>query len=127
MPAARFRSAVLIVAATAVVAGCTSSTPAGTRGSTAPGTTAVGTASPSPSTTSPSAPVTSAPATSTSGTVWLCRPGLTPDPCTADQTTTIVSTRGARTIERAAAAGSPPVDCFYVYPTVSKQRTLNAD
>ncbi|MFE6858824.1 DUF3089 domain-containing protein [Nocardia sp. NPDC057668] len=40
-------------------------------------------------------------------TVWLCRPGQAGDPC------------GGR--------ADAPVDCFYVYPTISAQLTDNAD
>ena len=62
------------------------------------------------------------------GTVWLCRPGLASDPCTSDLTTTVVARNGddAR-IERAVPRASPPVDCFYVYPTISGQPTINAN
>ncbi len=62
-----------------------------------------------------------------SGTVWLCRPGLANDPCTANLTTTVVHANGEKTIQTAAPAPNPPVDCFYVYPTVSKQKTANAN
>ena len=61
------------------------------------------------------------------GTVWLCRPGLAADPCTSPLTTTIVPRRGATHIERAFPAGNPAVDCFYVYPTISGESTINAD
>lgn len=40
-------------------------------------------------------------------TVWLCRPGQSGDPC------------GGGT--------DAPVDCFYLYPTVSLERTVDAD
>jgi Protein of unknown function (DUF3089) len=61
------------------------------------------------------------------GTVWLCRPGLAADPCTSPLTTTIVPRRGATQLERARPASSPAVDCFYVYPTISGQSTINAN
>jgi DUF3089 family protein len=61
------------------------------------------------------------------GTVWLCRPGLAGDPCTANLTTTVVARDGATSIERARPAGEPPIDCFYVYPTISGQPTINAN
>ena len=69
-------------------------------------------------------------ATAKSGTVWLCRPGLKPDPCKEDRTTTVVSYAGTtrhEAIQKPAKAGPPPVDCFYVYPTVSSQFTQNAN
>ena len=61
------------------------------------------------------------------GTVWLCRPGERSNPCTGDLTATVVAASGAAKVERAAAATDPPVDCFYVYPTISGQPTINAN
>lgn len=61
------------------------------------------------------------------GTVWLCRPGERSNPCLADLTTTVVDASGALKVERAAPATDPPVDCFYVYPTISGQPTINAN
>ena len=61
------------------------------------------------------------------GTVWLCRPGLPGDPCTSDLTTTVLARNGSTRVERAVAAKDPPIDCFYVYPTVSGQQTINAN
>ena len=61
------------------------------------------------------------------GTVWLCRPGLVDDPCVSDLTTTVVARGGATHVEQASAAREPAVDCFYVYPTVSGQPTVNAN
>ncbi len=60
-------------------------------------------------------------------TVWLCRPGLAHNPCLADQTTSVVGRNGSVTVVRTAPAARPPVDCFYVYPTVSRQQTTNAN
>jgi DUF3089 family protein len=62
-----------------------------------------------------------------SPTVWLCRPGLKRDPCELSLTTTVVHPNGKKTTERATAGKDPPVDCFYVYPTVSAQPTVNAN
>jgi len=75
------------------------------------------TTGPSP-TASPAAP---------SNTVWLCRPGLANNPCESDLTTTVVSADGTSTVEQVAPAADPPIDCFYVYPTVSGQPTQNAN
>jgi Protein of unknown function (DUF3089) len=61
------------------------------------------------------------------GTVWLCRPGVAPDPCTSDETATVIGPRGPAHVERSGPARNPPVDCFYVYPTVSRQPTTNAN
>jgi Protein of unknown function (DUF3089) len=61
-------------------------------------------------------------------TVWLCRPGQHPDPCTAGLSTTVYSPRLAPLrVEHPAAVRNPRVDCFYVYPTVSDQKTINAN
>jgi hypothetical protein len=65
--------------------------------------------------------------TDAAGTVWLCRPGLANDPCTANLDTTIVSAGGSSTVKTVKPAADPPVDCFYVYPTVSGEMDVNAD
>jgi hypothetical protein len=62
-----------------------------------------------------------------SPTVWLCRPGIKNNPCESSLTTTVVHPDGRKTTQRASAAKDPPVDCFYVYPTVSAQPTVNAN
>jgi hypothetical protein len=61
------------------------------------------------------------------GTVWLCRPGLPDDPCESDLTATLVRADGGTSVQRAAPAENPAVDCFYVYPTVSLEQRTNAD
>ena len=61
-------------------------------------------------------------------TVWLCRPGAAHDPCTPDLTVTRTSFgHGTLGVSHASAAAHPAIDCFYVYPTVSDQKTPNAD
>src|SRR5687768_4625571 len=50
---------------------------------------------------------------------WLCRPGRTGDACGIDLTTSIVSSDGKVTRETFTAHANAPIDCFYVYPTVS--------
>ncbi len=80
--------------------------------------------------TSTSAATSTAPGTGPRdrwGTVWLCRPGERPNPCLGSLTTTAVAPSGGTRIERAAPAANPPVDCFYVYPTISGQPTVNAN
>lgn len=72
----------------------------------------------------PPAPVASAARTHT---VWLCRPGLVSDPCVSDLTTTVVAASGATHVQRALPAHDPGIDCFYVYPTISDQRAINAN
>jgi hypothetical protein len=57
-------------------------------------------------------------------TVWLCHPGQKPDPCTAGLSTTVYSpTLRAERVVHPAAVAHPSFDCFYVYPTVSDQKT----
>jgi hypothetical protein len=62
----------------------------------------------------------------TTNTVWLCRPGATPDPCTASRAATRVAADGTKSVERPAKPGARTIDCFYVYPTVSLQPGVNA-
>ncbi|MBS0274328.1 MAG: DUF3089 domain-containing protein [Proteobacteria bacterium] len=57
---------------------------------------------------------------------WLCRPGRT-DACTTDQTATVVNANGSESKESWSADPNAPVDCFYVYPTVSIEPTPNSD
>ncbi len=60
-------------------------------------------------------------------TVWLCRPGVSPDPCVAPLSTTEIAANGSRRTSTPRVAPHPAVDCFYVYPTVSREQTANAD
>ena len=57
---------------------------------------------------------------------WLCRPGRH-DACAVDLTTTVVAANGKLTRESWKANPSAPIDCFYVYPTVSTDTTPNSD
>jgi hypothetical protein len=61
------------------------------------------------------------------GTVWLCRPGLADNPCAGDLSTTQIDAHGNETVVPTEPAKDPPIDCFYVYPTVSQQMRANAD
>ncbi len=61
-------------------------------------------------------------------TVWLCRPGQAADPCAPNLATTRVSfAHGDLGVIKSTPAAHPSIDCFYVYPTVSDQKTPNAD
>ena len=60
------------------------------------------------------------------GDNWLCRPGRQ-DACAVDLTTTVVAADGKMTREAWAANPKAPIDCFYVYPTVSTDPTPNSD
>ncbi|MGH1420223.1 MAG: DUF3089 domain-containing protein [Hyphomonas sp.] len=58
---------------------------------------------------------------------WLCHPGKDGDYCDVDLTTTIVNADGSTAKVKSTPATDPAVDCFYVYPTVSRDTTPNAD
>jgi hypothetical protein len=58
---------------------------------------------------------------------WLCRPGLHNDACDVDLATTVINAGGNLTRESWTADTNAPVDCFYVYPTVSTDPTPNSD
>ena len=61
-------------------------------------------------------------------TVWLCFPGRAPDPCTPGLSTTVYSPSFQELgVQHPRAVPNPKVDCFYVYPTVSDQKTGNAN
>jgi len=60
-------------------------------------------------------------------TVWLCKPGMMNDPCNSPLEATIETAKGEVTVEKAKKAMHPSIDCFYVYPTVSEQKTVNAN
>jgi hypothetical protein len=68
------------------------------------------------------------PLQATSHTVWLCRPGHSPDPCAKSRTATSVTASGAMSaFSTTSTAHAKKFDCFYVYPTVSQEPSLNAD
>jgi hypothetical protein len=58
---------------------------------------------------------------------WLCRPGVQHDACDIDLTTTVIAADGKLSRETWTADANAPVDCFYVYPTVSTDPTPNSD
>ncbi len=60
-------------------------------------------------------------------TSWLCRPGRKGDACDVDLTTTVVAADGTLTREAFTPDPNAPIDCFYVYPTVSADATPNSD
>ena len=57
---------------------------------------------------------------------WLCRPDR-PSACDVDLSTTVLDRDGRATVERARMDPQAPVDCFYVYPTVSTDTTTVSD
>jgi hypothetical protein len=60
------------------------------------------------------------------GKNWLCRPGRQ-DACAVDLNATVVAADGKLKQEKWSANPKAPVDCFYVYPTVSSDPTPNSD
>jgi hypothetical protein len=56
---------------------------------------------------------------------WLCRPGRQ-DACTADLDATVIRADGSTRLDRFRADPNAPIDCFYVYPTVSTDPGVNA-
>ncbi len=58
---------------------------------------------------------------------WLCHPGKADDACDVDLTYTVVEADGSTSVEAFEASENPPIDCFYIYPTVSFDETPNSD
>lgn len=58
---------------------------------------------------------------------WLCRPGRASDVCgRSNQDATVLNADGSTRLERFHADPKAPIDCFYVYPTVSTDPGGNA-
>jgi hypothetical protein len=57
---------------------------------------------------------------------WLCLPGRA-DVCSTPVPTTALNPNGYGSVGRSMPAKDAPIDCFYVYPTVSNDRGLNSD
>jgi hypothetical protein len=58
---------------------------------------------------------------------WVCRPDLDDDICDGDLDATVVAEDGTLTVEPFERAEDPAIDCFYVYPTISRDETTFAD
>src|ERR1700722_12129729 len=56
---------------------------------------------------------------------WLCRPGAS-DLCATPIIATVVQSDGTRTIRVLKPNPAAPIDCFYVYPTVSEDPAGNS-
>ena len=123
------RIAAIVVAIALAVVGCSS-------GSSSTATTAA-TSTVAAATTS--AVTTTAAATTTAATVpaytstvyadkahWICR-GDTTDVCDTAHPTTVIAPDGSTSERPYTVAKNAPVDCFYVYPTISEDPTLNSD
>jgi hypothetical protein len=57
---------------------------------------------------------------------WLCLPGRK-DVCSTPLATTALNPNGYGSTGLSTVARDPPLDCFYVYPTVSRDQGLNSD
>lgn len=57
---------------------------------------------------------------------WLCLPGRA-DVCSTPLATTALNSNGYGSTGQSSVAKDPPFDCFYVYPTVSRDDGLNSD
>ena len=57
---------------------------------------------------------------------WICRGDMV-DSCDNPEPLTAVAADGTLTVEPYQVADDPPIDCFYVYPTVSNDPTYNSD
>ena len=57
---------------------------------------------------------------------WLCLPGRA-DVCSKPLPTTALNRSGYGSTGQSAVAKNPPLDCFYVYPTVSNDQGMNSD
>lgn len=57
---------------------------------------------------------------------WICRPD-TEDICDAGLDTTLIEADGTLEEEPWKAAENPPIDCFYIYPTISQDQSGNSD
>ncbi|MBP8295882.1 MAG: DUF3089 domain-containing protein [Burkholderiales bacterium] len=112
----RGAEAIIALAALAVLAGCGDSKPQAVVMAPAP----VDTSEAAPA-VDPVAPMDYAQAGS-----WLCRPD-SQDACEQVAAATRVAADGRLTKETFTPASDPPIDCFYVYPTVSRDPAGNSD
>ena len=71
-------------------------------------------------------PVRPAPVDYSKASSWLCLPG-NPDVCSAPLATVALNPNGFGPVSRSVPASNPPLDCFYLYPTVSRDNGLNSD
>jgi Protein of unknown function (DUF3089) len=58
---------------------------------------------------------------------WLCKPGIDKNVCERDLDATSVAGDGTVKVEEHEAAADPPIDCFYVYPTISTDKSTSSD
>jgi Protein of unknown function (DUF3089) len=123
----RRRLMVVAVAVAALAAACSSGDDGGDEGATDGTASGDGTA-----TTAEAAPLPAAYEDYSSELYaddanWLCKPGMADDVCAADLDTTVVNADGSTEVVAHEVAEDPPIDCFYVYPTVSFDEEINSD
>lgn len=58
---------------------------------------------------------------------WVCRPDTPHDICHHDLDSTTITAAGKLTVHPFVAAKDPKIDCFYVYPTISQDKTRYSD
>jgi hypothetical protein len=88
---------------------------------------------PAPVAAAPAPQVAAAPAQASSRTDysvpanWLCKPGTSNNPCEVNIDATIVKADGSTELQKYAGNPNAPIDCFYVYPTVSLDPFTQSD
>jgi hypothetical protein len=58
---------------------------------------------------------------------WVCRPDMSDDICHGNLDSTTITADGKLTVEKFAPAKSPKIDCFYIYPTISRDQSNFSD
>lgn len=58
---------------------------------------------------------------------WVCRPDTPDDVCHGDLDATEIQADGTMQVEKFERAEDPPIDCFYVYPTISNDKGAYSD
>lgn len=58
---------------------------------------------------------------------WVCRPDTPKDICHGNLDTTVIEADGTTEVEHFERAEDPPIDCFYVYPTISRDEGAYSD
>lgn len=58
---------------------------------------------------------------------WACRPGVDDGTCSANLDALKIDTAGGRVPTPHVVPKDPPIDCFYVYPTASLDKTMFSD
>jgi hypothetical protein len=120
----------LLLASTMLLAtACISSEPA--PAATAPAATVAAAPAPPPAPPVAATPAPAPPAAAPAPTApssrtdfaqkanWLCWPGKADDACAVNIDATIVKADGSTTVETFKSNPNAPIDCFYIYPTVS--------